>query len=271
MNSFVPDGNQAYATLTEILSQPDTWRTTLTLLDERAADLRAYLEEHQPDNVLYMGCGSPYYLARSMASTSRALTGLSSEAHPGSDMWLFPETILHTEGKSLLVVASRSGETTEVLQAVDTFERETRGGVVAVTCYGEATLAQRAPFSVVLPHAQEISLAQTRSFTSMLLSVQYVIHALANRTFSPTMRALPDLCADLLAANSDFAYDFGTSLYDHFERFFFLGSGNLYGIACEANLKMKEMSLSLSEAYHTLEIRHGPKAMIHDKSLVIGL
>ena len=54
-------------------------------------------------------------------------------------------------------------------------------------------------------------------------------------------------------------------------KFFFLGSGALYGIACEAMLKMKEMSLSYSEAYHTLEFRHGPMSMVGEDSLVIGL
>ena len=54
-------------------------------------------------------------------------------------------------------------------------------------------------------------------------------------------------------------------------KFFFLGSDALYGIACEAMLKMKEMSLSYSEAYHMLEFRHGPMSMVGGDSLVIGL
>ena len=55
------------------------------------------------------------------------------------------------------------------------------------------------------------------------------------------------------------------------QRFFFLGNGPLFGLACEAMLKMKEMSLSYSEAYHTLEFRHGPKSMADGSALVIGL
>ena len=55
------------------------------------------------------------------------------------------------------------------------------------------------------------------------------------------------------------------------QRFFFLGSGPNYGLACETMLKMKEMSLSYSEAYHFLEFRHGPKSMVDESSLVVGL
>jgi glutamine---fructose-6-phosphate transaminase (isomerizing) len=55
------------------------------------------------------------------------------------------------------------------------------------------------------------------------------------------------------------------------ERYFFLGSGPQYGIANEGMLKMKEMSLSHSEAFHFLEFRHGPKSIVGADSLVAGL
>jgi glucosamine--fructose-6-phosphate aminotransferase (isomerizing) len=54
-------------------------------------------------------------------------------------------------------------------------------------------------------------------------------------------------------------------------KFFFLGSAYNFGVASEAMLKMKEMSLSNSEAFHMLEFRHGPKSMVDENSLVIGL
>lgn len=58
---------------------------------------------------------------------------------------------------------------------------------------------------------------------------------------------------------------------EEFDKFVFLGSGPNYGLACEAMLKMKEMSLSPSEAFHFLEFRHGPKLAVDEKTLVVGL
>ena len=40
---------------------------------------------------------------------------------------------------------------------------------------------------------------------------------------------------------------------------------------CEAMLKMKEMSITNSEAYHFMEFRHGPKALADSSALVAGL
>jgi glucosamine--fructose-6-phosphate aminotransferase (isomerizing) len=42
-------------------------------------------------------------------------------------------------------------------------------------------------------------------------------------------------------------------------------------MACEATLKMKEMSITHSEAFHFLEFRHGPKALVDEHTMVVGL
>jgi glucosamine--fructose-6-phosphate aminotransferase (isomerizing) len=48
----------------------------------------------------------------------------------------------------------------------------------------------------------------------------------------------------------------------------FLSQGPLVGLAAEAQLKVKEMSCSYAQAYHSLEFRHGPKAIVSPKTLV---
>jgi glucosamine--fructose-6-phosphate aminotransferase (isomerizing) len=45
-------------------------------------------------------------------------------------------------------------------------------------------------------------------------------------------------------------------------------SARNFGAANEAMLKMKEMSLSYSEAYHTLEYRHGPMSIAGKRTLI---
>jgi len=53
-----------------------------------------------------------------------------------------------------------------------------------------------------------------------------------------------------------------------FDRFVFLASGANYPLAVEASLKVQEMSISTSEAYHSLEYRHGPKATADQQTLL---
>jgi glucosamine--fructose-6-phosphate aminotransferase (isomerizing) len=100
----------------------------------------------------------------------------------------------------------------------------------------------------------------------MMLAVAWLIH----REIPPgDGQALFSAASEMIRKYESLAKALGDN--GALSRFFFLGSGPCYGLACEAMLKMKEMSLSYSEAYHILEFRHGPMSMVGNDSLVIGL
>jgi glucosamine--fructose-6-phosphate aminotransferase (isomerizing) len=219
--------------------------------------------------IIFTGCGSPYYLARSAAATFQAVAGAPGQAHPASELLLFPDMVLPHGSWSLLVAISRSGQTTEVLRAIATFADRHGGPTIGVTCYEDTPLERAVSLTLIAREAHERSLAQTRSFTSMLLAAQSLIFTLADQPLRDVFLGLPDHCAALLGRYGLLAQQLGRD--ESIERFFFLGGGPLYGLACEAMLKMKEMSLSYSEAYHFLEFRHGPMAMVDRRTLVVGL
>ncbi|MBI1277567.1 MAG: SIS domain-containing protein [Anaerolineaceae bacterium] len=261
--------NRNYATYGEIIDQPIAWQATLDDLQTKTAALQDLIHAHNVTEVLFTGCGSPYYLALTAASMCRSLTGIRAEAHPSSSVWLYPEMTVNKGGNTLVVAISRSGETTEILKAVEQAGRTTNTKSVTVTCYPASPLAKSTDFALIAQDAQEIGLAQTRSFTSMLIATQHLLFALANQTPGSRYYQLPALGRSLIDDNRDLAQELGqdTSL----NQFFFLGSEPYYGLACEAMLKMKEMTLSSAEAYHFMEFRHGPMAMITPQTLIVGL
>ena len=251
----------------EILSQSQTWRSTL---DGFAADrpaFEAFLERADFDQVAVIGCGSTYYLAQCAASTLTHWTGMPARAFPSSEVWLFPKTLPH--GRWLLLAVSRSGTTTETLRALERFRESVGGPVLTITCYPESRLAQRADFTLAAPDAQEQSIAQTRSFTSMLLLAQGLTAVMVqDEARLEHLGRLPRLLNDLTERMGDLPRRLGADLT--IDRLFFLGAGPLYGVASEAMLKTKEMSLSYAEAYHPLEFRHGPMSMANQTALVVG-
>jgi glucosamine--fructose-6-phosphate aminotransferase (isomerizing) len=261
--------DRSYHTYREILSQPAAWRATLREVGARAADVRAVWQGAERPEVLFTGCGSPFFLARSAAAMYQAVAGAPAQAQPSSDLMLFPDLALADRRPRFLVAVSRSGETTEVLGALKAFAARDSGPALAITCYENTALERAAAFTLQAREAHEQSLAQTRSFTSMLLAAQSVAFALAGRPLPEAFASLPDACAALLDEHAGLAEQLGRD--PSIERFFFLGGGPYYGLACEAMLKMKEMSLSYSEAYHFLEFRHGPMAMVNDRTLVVGM
>lgn len=259
-------GAYSYA---EITSQPTVWQHAVTAFQQRASTFQTFYNSRRFDRVLLTGCGSTYYLAQAGAALFQQYVGVNAAAYPASEIALLPDRVLVPNTTPLLIAVSRSGETTETIAAIRVFRERTHNPVVAVTCVPNSQLAAAADFAVVIPEAQEQSVAQTRSFASMLVVVQAMAALLNGREDLGALALLGENAAEIINSYGELARTLGMD--QRIERFFFLGSGPLYGIACEAMLKMKEMSLSYSEAYHVLEFRHGPMSMVNNHALVVGL
>jgi glucosamine--fructose-6-phosphate aminotransferase (isomerizing) len=255
-------------TFTEITTQPEAWADALRAFGAAQADLKQAWASLNPKQVLFTGCGSTYYLAQIAAALLQELVGAPAQACPASELVLFPGQLLLDPAQTLLVTISRSGTTTETLAALDKFKQRGGRAVWAITCYPESPLAKEAEMVLPAEAGQEQSLAQTRSFASMLLLAQALAAAIAGEDMT-VLAALPELGQRLIAETGALAESLGRRT--DLTQFFFLGSGRQYGLACEAMLKMKEMSLSHSEAFHFLEFRHGPKSMVDEQSLIVGL
>jgi glucosamine--fructose-6-phosphate aminotransferase (isomerizing) len=257
-------------TLSEILSQPSVWAETLDVIAGFQEGLSNLWRDSPVQRVLFTGCGSTYYLSHTAAAKFQMYTGIPACSHPGSELVLFPNLIYPGKSKaSLLVTISRSGKTSETLEAVPVFRRRTGGEVLSITCDSRSPLALQSDLAFAADVAQEQSVAQTRSFTTMLLMAQSLVGYYAYQDVEGALSRLPGEAQELLDDYQPAARRLGED--NTLERFFFLGNGFLYGLASEAMLKMKEMSLTHSEAYHTLEFRHGPMSMVNARTLVVGL
>lgn len=252
----------------EIESQPATWEKVISAFSKKRDDLKNNLDLTKIDQAMVVGCGSTYYLSQSVATCFSRFIHKPARAMPSSDVMIFPELI--QPERTLMVAISRSGTTTETLRAVHKF-KELRGGpVISITCYPDSPLAASANFILEASAAQEKSIAQTRSFTSMLLLAQSFLSILSHREIGlEKISKLPVLLNELVNRSSDLAQQVGEDL--EFKHIIFLGGGPLYGLANEGMLKMKEMTLTHSEAFHPLEFRHGPMSMVNRDMLVIGL
>ena len=252
----------------EIITQPEVWRATLAAFRAARPSLRDFLEHAAFDQILITGCGSTHYLSMTAAAILGYKTRTPTRAMPASELWLFPAVM--PPQRTLLLAVSRSGTTTETLRAVERCQEAGCGRVLAVTCYPDSTLAKMADYVLVAPDAQEESVAQTRSFTSMLLLTQGIASVLAgDTTTAERLGRLPAALKGIMGRLGGLPEQLGAD--QSIERLFFLGGGPLYGMACEAMLKTKEMSLSYAEAFYPLEFRHGPMSMVDDNTLVVGL
>jgi glucosamine--fructose-6-phosphate aminotransferase (isomerizing) len=268
----------------EIFSQTAVWEGALNAIEKAHNEiLNVFHKDFQ--QVIFTGCGSTYYLSLAAAALFQELTGIVSRAVPGSELLLNPKTIL-TKGRILLIAISRSGSTTETIEAVKQFKKNQKGQVISIavkqfkknqkgqvisiTNYGDQPLVGLADLPIVIPEGQEVSVAQTGSFSSMFIaSTALAVLADGRMDLFEKMHNLPEIGDSLIKKYEPIAKEYGENL--DLDRFYFLGSGARYGLASEANLKMKEMSLTHSEPFYFLEFRHGPMSMVNENAAVIGL
>jgi glutamine---fructose-6-phosphate transaminase (isomerizing) len=258
----------SYQCYEDIKTQAVAWAAALEATGSRAEDFRTLFAD-EPGELLFTACGSPYYLGLANVSLWRERLGLHATVVPSSEIMLFPETVLPRAGRPVLLTASRSGATTETVRAVEAFAERFPGRTILIGCRPESKLHRLADLAIVIPEGDEDVIPQTRSFGSMYLAAQYLVALLAADTeLADTLRRLPGLLADLLDRWEPVVQRTAEADWDSAV---FLGGGPLYGVAVEATLKLTEMSLSSAVSYHTLEVRHGPRSTIDERTLVIGL
>lgn len=257
-------------TLNEIQTQPEAWAEAVQVASDLAEEIKALWESDDFTQVIFTGCGSTYYLSLSGAATFQGFTNTAARAVPGGELLLYPQFAYADIGAILLVAISRSGTTTETIKALEAFQASGRGSSIVVTNYPNSPLAQLGDLVLGIPTGQERSVAQTRSFASMYVASTAISAIVAGKTeLLAQMARLPEIGTCLLANYDPLARALGSNL--KLDRFYFLGSGSRYGLACEVNLKMKEMTLTHSEPFHFLEFRHGPMSMVTGSAAVIGL
>ncbi len=255
-------------TYAEIQSQGEVWQKVLESAEDQIKAVEGW-QKQEHDEVIFTGCGSTHYLALSAAKIWTALTGESARGLPASEIWLYGDSCF-SRMKPLLAAVSRSGETTETLKAIEAYQARYTDDPLVISCYPASSMAKAAGTKLLAPQAGETSVAQTRSFSSMYLLAQLLAGYTANDAgFVGTLGKIPGLFAPVIGRYETLIQQIAYE--PKYQHFVFLGSGIFFGLASEVMLKMKEMSTSLSEAFHFMEFRHGPMSVINDRSLVIGL
>ncbi len=256
--------------LAEILSQPQFWGSCLEALERKGSLAEIRQPFRSAREWLFVGCGSSYYIALSAAAAWSSITGMRARAIPASELLLFPEIVLAGSEDLAAAVISRSGRTSEAVRAAQVLEREKNIRVLAVTGTPDQPLEQIATATLPLLPCDEQSTVMTRSFTSMLVGLQYLAACEANNsTLLNTFSKLPGLAQKAMDGLHPRIRDFAGSR--HFADYVCLGQGPLYGLACETALKVNEMSVSYAQNFHTLEFRHGPKSIVGPETLVMFL
>ena len=255
-------------TYDEITRQYDAMTRTMEYVDARLPELAAFL--NRSGQHVFIGCGSSFAMATSGALAARLILDASALAIPAGDLLIHADTYRQVLKGCTLVALSRSGETSEIIRAVERVrEMDVGCKVLGVICTEGSTLAAHCDYTLEMPWAFDHSVCQTRTVSCLYLLCTYIAARLSgNERLVADLRAA---VADGPAYMRDNEPVFETVACGDWTHAVVLGDAELSGLCEEGALAFKEICQIPSNHYHLLDVRHGPMVLVGEKTLVIAV
>lgn len=257
-------------TYREIAEQPPAMRAAFEEALRRKDWAESYLADPAVRQTLFIGSGSSYYQSITMAATYQSWLGRSALALPSSELLLLRSQAAIDRMNTIAIGVSRSGESSEVVNALESVKPLPGWSCAGVTCYADSSLAKLGD-SLVSKLGAENSMVMTKSLSSMIVGVQTAIASVSDEAERrlDELSAVVEGQAERVSSARELARELVSAR--HFDRTVFLGMGAMFGMAQEGCMKLKEMSNAWTESFGTLEFRHGPKAIVDPHTCVIVL
>ena len=275
-------GGYEHFMLKEIHDQPkavrDTFGTHISedgktvIFDElnwTADDVAAF------NKILIVACGTAYHAGLVTKQYIENLARIPVNVEIASE-YRYSNPL--TDDKTLCIVISQSGETSDTLAALKEAKRHGAKSLAITNVVG-SSISREADNTVYTWAGPEISVASTKAYTTQLVAgLLFAVYlGQLNGKMDPALggeilcgvKSLPTLIHEIFEVDEDmkaFAKHYGFK-----SDAFFLGRAIDYAVAMEGALKLKEISYIHAEAYAGGELKHGTLALIEEGVPVIAL
>ncbi|HQE71372.1 MAG TPA: glutamine--fructose-6-phosphate transaminase (isomerizing), partial [Methanothrix soehngenii] len=272
-------GGYPHFMLKEIHEQPRAIRETIAgRISEIDGDVRLSLgiseeEIMSLERVTIIACGTSYHAGMLARNLFVRAAGLPVDVEVASEF-----LSLQLRPRTLLLGITQSGETADTLLALK--KAKTCGGrSLAITNVVGSTVTELVDGTIFTRCGPEIGVAATKTFTSQMVAVILLAIRLGRarghltpdqaRKMLIELTKLPGLVQRVLEKREEIRKI--AEMFAGAGCYFFIGRDYLYPISLEGALKMKEIAYIPSEGYAGGELKHGPLALITEKTPVVAL
>ena len=254
-------GDYAHFTLKEISEQPDTILNAgknTTEAIEQATDFIRHAK------TLYItGSGTSYNAALVAKYLMSKYAKIKLETIISSELITLPDSI---EPNSILIAISQSGESADVLEAVN-IAKKSNAKILSIVNMLTSSLVQESSLVMGMNCGPEIGVAATKSFTSQLAILYQITESLCDGCIGVDFKKVSQDISKILSDHSSIQ-KIAKKLKDVSD-IYILGRGIHYPIASEAALKLKELTYIHAEGIPGGELKHGPLALMDSNVYVI--
>jgi glucosamine--fructose-6-phosphate aminotransferase (isomerizing) len=217
-------------------------------------------------NVTLVACGSSYYAGLISRDWFEKFTNVKVDVEIASE-FRYREPPMDSNGLTIFI--SQSGETADTLAALRHC-KSLGQRTISIVNVGDSSMCRNSDASLKIYAGPEIGVASTKAFTCQLgvLACLAIKIGVSNgslnqdqeKEYVQSLLSIPRLISNTLDKEDeivDLAHDLSnitTTLY--------LGRGQMYPVAMEGALKLKEISYVHAEGYPAGEMKHGPIALL---------
>jgi len=259
----------------EIYEEPDALDRTMTSQMETIRSIARAVAVRHPSRLFFMGSGTSYHAGVVGAYTLNRFTGILGIPTLASEFPQFASNSIRPD--DVLVVYSQSGESTDTLEALRS--AKSKGAhIVGITNTMGSSLTRESNQSIVTQAGLEESVVATKTFSTQLAVTISLACLVAESGGYITKEKAEAVLQSIRQTSGQIKKELGKwkkttkeiagkikGVHDAFA----LGTGMEYGIALETGLKLKEASLTHSEAFSVAEFRHGPQSLVTKGVVVV--
>lgn len=262
--------------LKEIFEQPETIENAMRgRLDEDEATAKfgglnlTPQQLRRIDRIVLTGCGTSWHAGLVGEYLIEEFARIPTEVEYASELRYRNPPLSNS---TMVFAITQSGETADTLAAMRECKRKGHPTLAICNVVG-STIAREADGGIFLHAGPEVGVASTKAFTSqvtVLTLLALYLGRLRNMSYPAGQRiishlqAMPDVIRKTLECH-DQIKDIAQKYCDY-DNFLYLGRLYNFPVALEGALKLKEISYIHAEGYPAAEMKHGPIALVDERT-----
>lgn len=278
-------GGYPHFMIKEINEQPKACKDTMRpriIKDGNGKLTDVYFEENSIDEswkktkrVVITACGTAYHAGVVAKYAFEKLARIKVDVDVASE-FRYRDPILDKD--DIFIVISQSGETADTLSALRLAKKEGLKVIAITNCVG-STVSREADDVIYTLAGPEIAVASTKAYTTQVLCLLLLAikagklrGTLSEEDVSKLLSELEEIPSKIeeILKEQEVIQKFASMQFNK-EKVFFIGRQFDSATALESALKLKEVSYMHSEAFAAGELKHGPIALIDNKTLVVAI
>jgi glucosamine--fructose-6-phosphate aminotransferase (isomerizing) len=174
--------------------------------------------------------------------------------------------------ESLIVVVSQSGETIDVLEAIQV-AKKAGSKVLAIVNREGSSVQHEADYTLLINAGPERAVASTKAATGQMAVLLLIAHAVAGKLqqgrtlLLETGGQINDMLNPRYIQHIE---SIAKKIHEH-EHMYIIGKGWNYPMALESAIKIQEVSYMHAEGFAAGELKHGPIALIEKGTPCLAL